>query len=103
MGETDRYPEYKRPKNRLTLGSDGNALVALFTINVIFFLLLITIQVVYFFFQASQGEFFAQVLPYFQMPAQLTLLSPCWVQMPLPWPLQLLPLCWLLIFVFSKI
>jgi membrane associated rhomboid family serine protease len=75
MGETDRYPEYRRPKNRLTLGADGNALVALFTINVIFFLLLITIQVVYFFFQSSQGSFFAQVVPFFQMPAQLTQLS----------------------------
>ena len=39
MGESERYPEYKRPRNRLTLGSDGNALVALFTINVIFFLI----------------------------------------------------------------
>lgn len=75
MGETERYPEYRRPKNRLTLGSDGNALVALFTINVIFFLLLITIQVIYFFFQAKQGVFYAQVVPYFQMPAQLTQLS----------------------------
>lgn len=75
MGETDRYPEYRRPKNRLTLGADGNALMALFTINVIFFLLLITIQVVYFFFQAKQGSFNTQVVPYFQMPAQLTQLS----------------------------
>jgi membrane associated rhomboid family serine protease len=75
MGETDRYSEYKRPRNRLTLGSDGNALVALFTINVIFFLLLITIQVVYFFFQASQADFYNQVVQYFQMPAQLTRLS----------------------------
>jgi len=75
MGETERYPEYRRPRNRLTLGSDGNALVALFTINVIFFLLLITIQVVYFFFQAQQGAFYADVVPYFQMPAQLTQLS----------------------------
>ncbi len=75
MGETERFPEFRRPKNRLTLGADGNALVALFTINVIFFLLLITIQVVYFFFQSSQGAFFAQVVPFFQMPAQLTQLS----------------------------
>jgi membrane associated rhomboid family serine protease len=75
MGESDRYSEYKRPRNRLTLGSDGNALVALFTINVIFFLLLITIQVVYFFFQASQADFYNQVVQYFQMPAQLTKLS----------------------------
>jgi len=30
---------------------------------------------VYFFFQSSQGSFFAQVVPFFQMPAQLTQLS----------------------------
>lgn len=75
MGEMEKYPEYKRRPNRLTLGSDGNALVALFTINVIFFLLLITIQVVYYFFQASETTFTSQVVQYFQMPAGLTKLS----------------------------
>ena len=75
MGEAERYPGYKSPRNRLTLGSDGNALVALFTINVIFFLLLITIQVVYFFFQAEQSAFTTQIVQYFEMPAQLTKLS----------------------------
>jgi len=59
----------------LTLGSDGNALVALFTINVIFFLLLITIQVIYSFFQANEGSFTTQVVQYFEMPASLTELS----------------------------
>ena len=75
MGESDRYPEYKQPKKRLTLGNDGNALVALFTFNVIFFLLLITIQVVYFFFQANEAAFATQIVQYFEMPAQLTKLS----------------------------
>ncbi len=75
MGEAERYPEYKRPRKRLTLGSDGNALVALFTINVIFFLLLITIQVVYYFFQANEAAFNTQIVQYFEMPAQLTKLS----------------------------
>lgn len=75
MGESDRHPEYKRPKKRLTLGYDGNALVALFAINVIFFLLLITIQVVYFFFRANEAAFVTQIVQYFEMPAQLTKLS----------------------------
>ena len=75
MGESDRYPEYKQPKKRLTLGNDGNALVALFSLNVIFFLLLITIQVVYFFFQANEAAFATQIVQYFEMPAQLTKLS----------------------------
>ena len=75
MGESERYPEYKRPRNRITLGSDGNALVALFTINVIFFLLLITIQVVYYFFQSGETAFNTQIVQYFEMPAGLTKLS----------------------------
>ncbi|MBC7890405.1 MAG: rhomboid family intramembrane serine protease [Ferruginibacter sp.] len=75
MGEADRYPEYRRPRKSLTLGSDGNALVALFTINVIFFLLLITIQVVYYFFRANEAAFTAEVVQFFEMPAQLTKLS----------------------------
>lgn len=75
MGESDRYPEYKLPRKRFTLGNDGNALVALFALNVIFFLLLITIKVVYFFFQANEAAFITQILPYFEMPAQLTKLS----------------------------
>lgn len=77
MGETERYSEYRRPRNRLTLGSDGNALVALFTINVIFFLLLTTIEVVYGFFQGKQGlaAFNTDVVQYFSMPADLARLS----------------------------
>lgn len=75
MGETDRYSDYQRPRKRLTLGQDGNALVALITLNIIFFLLLLTIQVVYFFFQAERSLFDAQVVQYFEMPAQLIKLS----------------------------
>src|ERR1700744_662852 len=76
MGESDRYSDYRRQrKRRFTLGEDGNAVVGLFTINVIFFLVLLVIQVTYFFFQKSQVEFDAQVLQYFELPAQLTKLS----------------------------
>jgi membrane associated rhomboid family serine protease len=75
MGETDRYSDYQRPRRRLTLGDDGNALVGLVTINIIFFLLLLVIQVVYFFFQSDTSTFYGQVLVYFEMPAQLVTLS----------------------------
>ncbi len=75
MGESERYKDYKRIRNRITLGNDGNALVALFTINVIFFLLLITVRVVYYFFQTGEGTFNSEVVQYFQMPFNLTLLS----------------------------
>jgi len=75
MGESDRYSDYRRQRRRMTLGQDGNSLMALFTINVIFFLLLLTIQVTYFFFQTSESLFTTQVLQYFDLPAQLTKLS----------------------------
>ena len=75
MGESDRYSDYQRPRRKLTLGDDGNALVALVTINIIFFLLLMVIQVVYFFFQGDKSLFDAQVVQYFEMPAQLVKLS----------------------------
>ena len=75
MGEAERYSEYKRPKNRISLGQDGNALAGLFTINVIFFLLLLMIRVVYFFFQVDASTYSLQIVQYFQLPAQLTKLS----------------------------
>lgn len=75
MGELDRYSDFQRPKKRLTLGADGNALVGLVTINIIFFLLLLVIQVVYFFFQTPESAFNAQVVQYFQLPASLIKLS----------------------------
>ena len=50
MGESDRYQDYRKlKKNPFSLGQDNNALMALFTLNIIFFLLLLTIQVGYYF------------------------------------------------------
>jgi membrane associated rhomboid family serine protease len=75
MGELDRYSDFQKPRRRLTLGDDGNALVGLVTINIIFFLSLLVIQVVYFFFQSNTASFYSQVVVYFEMPAQLVTLS----------------------------
>jgi membrane associated rhomboid family serine protease len=75
MGELDRYSDFQKPRRRLTLGDDGNALVALVTINIIFFILLLVIQVIYFIFQTDASAFYAQVVTYFEMPAQLITLS----------------------------
>ncbi len=75
MGESDRYSNFRQPRKRLTLGQDGNALMALFSINIIFFIILFTIKVVYFFFQKDESLFTSQVMQYFAMPAQLVHLS----------------------------
>jgi membrane associated rhomboid family serine protease len=72
MGESDRYQEYRhhRPKQSVfRLGSENNALMALFVLNGIFFLLLLTIQVSYFFGKNTYEQFNAQVLPWFMVPA----------------------------------
>jgi len=76
MGESDRYQEYKNVKrHRFSLGQDGNALMGLFTLNVIFFLILLTVQVAYFFYQQTPELYNAQVVQWFELPASLTKLS----------------------------
>jgi membrane associated rhomboid family serine protease len=75
MGESDRYSEYKRQRRKISFGDDNNAIVNLFAINVIFFLILLTIQVIYLFSQKDKALFDTQVLQYFALPAKLTKLS----------------------------
>ncbi len=75
MGESDRYNDYRRPGRRLTLGDDNNALVGLITINIIFFILLWVIEVIYANVQGSGNAFAKEVLPYFELPAQLSELA----------------------------
>lgn len=76
MGEVDRYSEYhKLKKKRFSLGYDGNALVGLITIILIFFLLLFTIQVCYNFFQQPTSAFNGQVIQWFGVPSSFTLLT----------------------------
>ena len=75
MSESDRYQEYRVKKQRFTLGQDGNALVWLFIINVVFFLVLMTIKAAYFFYQKPPEMFYAQTVQWFQLPASLTKLG----------------------------
>jgi len=72
MGESDRYQDYhKLKKNPFSLGQDNNALMALFTLNIIFFLLLLTIQVGYYFYQQTPELYTSQVVQWFELPASL--------------------------------
>lgn len=78
MGESDRYQEYKKiTRRRFTLGQPGNALFALFAINVVMFFIIVLTRV--FFLSTHQGqgmealEFSA--LRWFAMPASITHLS----------------------------
>ncbi len=76
MGEADRYQDYKKlKKNRFILGQDNNALMALFAINVIFFLVLMVIQVGFYFYQSTPAQYYTQVVQWFELPASLVKLS----------------------------
>jgi hypothetical protein len=70
MGESDRYQEYKhlRKKKSFSLGNEHNALMTLTTINAIFFLLLLTLQVVYFFYNQSAQNYTNSVILFFELP-----------------------------------
>ena len=75
MGEADRHSEYKKKKARFTLGYDGNAITALFALNVIFFLLLLLVKVTYFFYHVGPEAYDTTVLQWFQLPQSITKLS----------------------------
>ena len=73
MGEAERFIEYKHlKKKRFTLGQDNNALMALVALNVIFFLLLLLLQVVYNFYQQTPESYNAAVVEWFELPASLS-------------------------------
>lgn len=74
MGEADRYMDYRQPRKRFTLGDDNNALVALVTINIIFYILLLVIEVIYANSQGKGTTFTSDVLPWFELPASLSVL-----------------------------
>jgi hypothetical protein len=78
MGETDRghRNEYKQPKrSRFLLGATDNALVALFAINVVFFLILMTIKVGMLVGEKTPEYFYTHVMSCIELPSSLTKFS----------------------------
>jgi len=75
MGESDRYQDYRKPKNRFGLGDDNNALVALFAINIIFFVIMMVIQVGFYYSQRTTGDYNNEVVQWLALPANFTSLS----------------------------
>lgn len=69
MGEADRYQEYRIKKHRFTLGQPDNALMWLFALNVIFFLVLLVIRTAVSVNTNSSAAFYSDVLNWFQLPA----------------------------------
>ncbi|MEO9210182.1 MAG: rhomboid family intramembrane serine protease [Ginsengibacter sp.] len=68
MGESDRYLERKIQK--LTLGDDNNSLMALIAINVMIFVSLGLIQVIYYMSQSTGSAFEYEILRWVILPAK---------------------------------
>ena len=75
MGEADRYSEYKKIKKSPLLGGDNNAVVGLFAINIIFFLLVFFSKVVYYLFESNKSLFDTDIVRYYVLPGNLIALS----------------------------
>jgi membrane associated rhomboid family serine protease len=71
MGEADRYQEYKVKKYRFTLGQSDNALMWLFVLNIIFFLVLLVIKTAVAVNTNSEAIFYSEVFNWFRLPASL--------------------------------
>lgn len=76
MGESERYIDYKHlnKNKRFSLGSEHNAVMTLLALNIIFFLLLLTIKVVYGFYTQSDSGYKENTLQWFQLTADLSVL-----------------------------
>jgi membrane associated rhomboid family serine protease len=78
MGESDRYHKLdKQPprKIKFLLGADNNAIVGLFSINTVFILVLLTIQVGFFVGGRSATDFYNTIVKWVEMPANLLTFS----------------------------
>jgi len=73
MSESERYIGYRRHK--ISFGADGNALMILISINLIFFITVWFLQIIYYIIQSAPGSFESNVLPLFIMPANLSALA----------------------------
>ena len=73
MGESERYLGYR--KRKISMGADGNALIILISINLIFFITVWFLQIIYYIIQSPSGSFESDVLPWFIMPAKLSALA----------------------------
>lgn len=71
MGESDRYQDYKIPKRKFTLGQPGNALFALFAINIAAFFLILLVNVFTLYTRQGQDNSSVSVMQWFALPANL--------------------------------
>lgn len=75
MGESDRYIDYKMNRRRFTLWQPDSALMWLFVLNIIFFLILLFIKAAISVNDNSDAVFYSQVLNWFTLPGDVSKLA----------------------------
>jgi len=77
MGESERYQDYHhlRARRRPLAGADNNALMALIAMMGTGFLLLLALQVSFYFSQKTYADFYVAVVRWLELPSDLTTLS----------------------------
>ncbi len=71
MGESDRYIDYRQPRRKFSLGEDGNALMALISLNIVFFIVLFCIRVFYDFDHTEQARYYSEIVEWFALPGAI--------------------------------
>ncbi len=74
MGESDRYQEYKVQRRKLTIGQPGNALFALFAVNIAAFFLILLVNAFAFYSRQGQDNSGLSAIQWFALPANVNTL-----------------------------
>ncbi len=75
MGESDRYQDYRVAKRKFTLGQAGNALFALFAINIAAFFLILLANVFTLYSHQGQDNSTVSAMQWFALPGNLVTFS----------------------------
>lgn len=73
MGESERYID--RRAKKITLGADNNALIALIGINAFGLITVGILRLIFILADSTPGAFTLKVLPWFVLPAQISVLA----------------------------
>lgn len=77
MGESERYIEYQHIKKNKSIGfgSENNAVMTLVILNIVFFLLPLSLKAIYSFYTSSSNDHTAESLEWFQLSSNINLLA----------------------------
>lgn len=67
MGEADRFREYSLKRPRSPFVVENNEIITIMVLNIVMFVIMISIRLMYAFNPEISQQFFSEILPYFQI------------------------------------